>query len=338
MNGTVLVTGATGFIGTYLTRQLIEEGRSVRVFVRRPDALHPRVRDRVKVVQGDLRDREALTTAVQNVETVMHLAACAKAWSPEPSEFREANVTAVRWLLDAARDSGVDRMVHVSTSLTRRREGSRTRASSITPYESSKLAGERLVEAYADEGRHAVIVHPTRVYGPGPLNDANGVTRVVSLYLRGRFRFRISDGDVRANYVHAGDVARGIRLAAVHGSSGAHYVLGGGENLSFREFLDRVATVSGTGRHVAALPSIMARGAGVGGELWGRLGRPTSLTRAWVDVFLRDLPFDISGTRQALGYRPRSLITGLSETIDWLQREGHAPALKIRRKVEEQPA
>lgn len=338
MNGTTLVTGATGFIGTYLVRQLVEEGRSVRVFVRRPDALDPRIRNRVEVVRGDLRDREALTAAVRDAGTVMHLAACAKAWLPDPSEFRDANVTAVRWLLDAARDSGVERLVHVSTVLTRRPAGTGTVPGSITPYESSKLAGERLVEAYAAEGRHAVIVHPTRVYGPGPLNDANGVTKVVSLYMSGRFRFRIADGDVRANYVHAGDVARGIRLAAAHGSAGDHYMLGGSENVSFREFLDGVGAVSGRRHLVAAIPACVARGAGAAGEMWGRLGRPTSLTRAWVDVFLRDLPIDISQTRQELGYRPRSLVAGLSQTINWLQRERHATSFDVRRRVEEQAA
>ncbi|MDH3297913.1 MAG: NAD-dependent epimerase/dehydratase family protein [Gemmatimonadota bacterium] len=321
MNGKVLVTGATGFIGTYLVRQLVEEGRSVRVFVRRPEALDVGIRHRLEVVQGDLCNRDALRRAVRGTETVLHLAACAKAWSPQPSEFQDANVRAVGWLLDAARDSDVERLVHVSTALTRDTSEPRGLNGSMTPYEQSKRAGEQLVEAYAAEGRHAVIVHPTRVYGPGPLNDANGVTRVIALYMRGRFRFRIADGDVLANYVHAADVAQGIRLAADRGRSGRHYMLGGEENFSFREFLNQVAAVSG-GRHlVAPLPSFVARGAGVGGELWGRLGRPTSLTRAWVDVFLRDLPVDVSIPRSELGYRPRPLTTGLSETIRWLRGE-----------------
>ncbi|MFQ5529220.1 MAG: NAD-dependent epimerase/dehydratase family protein [Gemmatimonadota bacterium] len=324
MNGTVLVTGATGFIGTYLVRQLVEDGRSVRVFVRRPEALDPGIRHRVEIVRGDLRDRRALAAAVDGAATVLHLAACAKAWSAQPSEFWDTNVRAVGCLLDAARRSGVERLVHVSTQLTLSYGDQGGMSGSMTPYERSKRAGERLVEDYAAEGRHAVIVHPTRVYGPGPLNDANGVTRVVALYMRGRFRFRIADGDVRANYVHAGDVARGIRLAADRGLPGRHYILGGAENLSFREFLDRVAIVSGDRHLVAALPSFVARGAGAGGELWGRLGRPTSLTRAWVDVFLRDLPLDVSLPRTELGYRPRTLTAGLSQTINWLRDERRA--------------
>src|SRR2546426_456845 len=110
-------------------------------------------------------------------------------------------------------------------------------------------------------GRHAVIVHPTRVYGSGPCNDANAVTRVIALYLRGRFRVRLDDGDVLASYVHAADVADGIRRAARAGRSGAHYVLGGA-NLSFRAFLDLVGEVSGGRREVVALPRAAALAAG----------------------------------------------------------------------------
>jgi farnesol dehydrogenase len=246
MNGTILVTGATGFIGRYLVEHLLEISETVRVFVRRPDALGASIGPRVEIARGDLQDQSALRAAVRGSDTVLHLAACARAWARDASVFTDANVQAVEWLLSAAADSSVRRLVHVSTALTCPFSGPDGTAigRSLTPYERTKLEGERRVEAYAAEGHHAVIVHPTRVYGPGPLNDANGVTRVVDLYLRGRFRVRIADGDVRANYVHASDVARGIVAAADHGRAGRHYVLGGPSNVSMREFLELVARIS----------------------------------------------------------------------------------------------
>ena len=321
MNGPVVVTGATGFIGARLVRQLLADGASVRVLVRSPARLSRDVRGRVEVVVGDVRDPRAVDQGVRGARTVFHLAALAKAWMPDPSAFTETNMCGVQHILDAVRRHRVERLVHVSTALTLHRpDPSPSRIA--TPYERSKLAGERLVEAYARNDGHAVIVHPTRVYGPGPLNDANGVTRMIDLYLRGLFRFRIADGGARANYVHAADVARGIRLAADRGRSGAHYVLGGTENLSLASFLRRVGELAGGGRWMVPIPRFVARAVGAAGELQGRLFGATSLTRGWVDVFLRDLPFDVGQARSELGYAPRSLDRGLRETLTWLGTPG----------------
>ena len=165
-----------------------------------------------------------------------------------------------------------------------------------------------------------MIVHPARVYGPGPCNDANALTRVIDLYLRGRFRVRLQDGDVLGSYVHAADVADGIRRAAHAGRPGAHYVLGG-ENFSFRAFLDLVGELSGTRQRVVALPRRAALAAGYLGLLWGRLGGATPIPPGWIRVFLEDRPGDIASARRDLGYEPRSARVGVAETIAWLRGE-----------------
>ena len=324
MNDRTVVTGATGFIGSKLLRRLVREDVLVRAFVRSPDRLPSEVRGRVEVVTGDVTDPAATREALEGACEVFHLAACARAWARDPDEFTAVNVEGVRHVLDAAREHGIGRLVHVSTVLTLGRRDPEQRTARITPYERSKLAGERLVEAYAAEDRHAVIVHPTRVYGPGPLNDANGVTKMISLYLRGRFRARIADGGARANYVHVDDVARGIRLA-IHGRSGRHYVLGGRENVTLEELLARVATLSGVRRRMVALPPRLARGIGALGELSGRLGLGTSLTRAWVEALMHDLPVDIESSRREIGHAPRPLDTGLVETLRWLDSRRTKP-------------
>ncbi len=325
MSAVTLVTGATGFIGSYLVRQLVAAGVTTRVLVRRPDLLSPEVRARVQVVAGDVRDHATLGSAVRGAHTVLHLAACARAWSRDPTEFTAVNVTAVEQLLEAAYRLDVERLVHVSTILTLppcRPAPVAGLACGPTPYERSKRAGDALVASYAAAGRHAVIVHPARVYGPGPCNDANALTRVVALYLRGRFRIRLDDGDVLGSYVHAADVAQGIRHAARAGRPGAHYVLGG-ENLSFREFLALVGQVSGVERRVVALPRSAALAAGYLGLLWGRVGGAAPITPGWIRVFLEDRPADSEPARRELGYAPRPARTGIAETVAWL-REGRA--------------
>ncbi|HXF96019.1 MAG TPA: NAD-dependent epimerase/dehydratase family protein [Gemmatimonadales bacterium] len=327
MNGLVLVTGATGFIGSHLVTQLVERRLPVRVLARRPEALPPAVRGRVDVRSHDLRDREGWRRTLAEVETVLHLAACARAWTSDPREFVSANLEAVGALLHAARERGLSRLVHVSTILTLPPAKPAPGERRLTPYEATKLAGERLVDAYATEGRHAVVVHPARVYGPGPLTDANVVTRVIALYLAGRFRMRIADGDVRGSYAHVDDVAAGIRLAAERGQPGAHYLLGG-ENASLREFLALVRELTGVCRSVLTVPPWAAIAAARAAEWWGRAwgGGGAPIIRDWIRVLLEDRPGDIAPARRDLGYDPRPLRAGLEETIAWLRDRGRVAA------------
>jgi nucleoside-diphosphate-sugar epimerase len=314
MTDLTLITGATGFIGRHVARQYIREGARVRVLCRQPDLLECGTAAHAEIVRGDVRDPVTLRRATAGVRTVIHLAACARAWSRDPGEFTAVNRDAVAALLDAAANAGVERLVHVSTVLTLCLGDSAARRP--TAYEATKLDGERLAESAG----FAVVVHPTRVYGPGPLNDANGVTRLVEAYLAGRFRVRLADGDVLANYVHVEDVAAGIRSAAARGETPGHYVLGG-ENASMRELLAVVSRVGGVSRRVFAIPPRVGIALGGAAELLGRVGGRPPITRDWVRLFLDDQRVDIQPTRRALGYDPRSLDRGIAETVAWLRRE-----------------
>jgi len=320
MSDHVFVTGATGFIGPYVLRRLLAAGERVCVLARHPEALPTDVRDGIEVVVGDVRDRDALARGIAGARTVLHLAACARAWSRDPTDFTSVNVEAVRTLLELAAQEQVARLVHVSTILTLppfQRAPVNGRSQLPTWYERTKRDGERLVEAYAARGRHAVIVHPTRVYGPGPLTDANGVTKAVDLYLRGRLRVRLADRDVLGNYVHADDVAAGIILAAHRGKSGAHYILGG-ENASLRAVLDLASRLTGTRRWVVPLPPGAALAVGRAAELWAAVSGRCFITPGWVRVFLEDRRADITPARRDLCYEPRPLEQGLGETLTWL--------------------
>jgi farnesol dehydrogenase len=313
MSGRVLVTGATGLIGRHLVEQLLAQDATVRVLVRAPERLG-QMQERCEVVTGGL-DHTSLARAMQGVDLVFHLAACARAWSRTPDEFAETNVRAVGRVLQAARVEAVRRVVHVSTVLTL--PAFRACAASI-PYVDTKRQGESLVDAYVAMGGDAVVVHPTRVYGPGPLNDANGVTRLVAQCLSGPIVFRLDDDDVQANYVHAADVAAGLLLAAQRGVAGAHFLLGG-ENSSLRNLLRIVGHIANVRPRIVALPRSAALAAAHASVLCGRLGGPTLITPAWVRSYFEDQRVDVRETCRVLGYRPRPLAVGLEETIQWLR-------------------
>ncbi|MBE0567367.1 MAG: NAD-dependent epimerase/dehydratase family protein [Krumholzibacteria bacterium] len=322
-----LVTGATGFIGRRLLPRLVGDDRAVRVMVRDPVGLPLPLGGQVEIVHGGLGDPDAADRAMRGVTHVLHLAALATACARDDTQYDRLNAAAVQVLLSAAARHRVTRFVHVSSMaalapLAPTRAGGASRRS--TPYARSKVASEDLVHRYVAAGHDAVIVRPTRVYGPGPWNDANGTTRLIAMYLNGNLRIRLRDGDVRSNYVHVDDVARGIELAALHGRCGAAYNLGG-ENASLRGFFAAVAEVSAVRRVMVPIAPGAVLPVAVLAKAWCRLGGRTSLTPEWLDYFLEDRPVDSDMAREDLGYDPLPLRDGLRRTIAWLQDQEKGP-------------
>lgn len=317
-----LVTGATGFVGRRLVGRLLAGGHQVRVLVRDPARLPVEWRSQVEAVRGSLNDRSALDQAVSGVETVLHLAALATAFERDPRRYFRVNVDGLVLLLEAAARAQVRRLVHVSSvAATPARGRCRVRglSSQPTPYARSKLASEKLIGERREQKPEVVIVRPTRVYGPGPWNDANGTTRLIAMYLRGTFRFVMKDGGVRANYVHVDDVVDGILRAAVKGRPGAAYMLGG-EDATLTGYLDIIARLTGVRRRLFAVSPMLLVPVAHLLSWWGHLGGKTSLTPDWLNNFLEDRPVDSSASARELGYAPRGLEEGLAQTIDWLTR------------------
>lgn len=313
LSGPAAVTGATGFIGTHLVERLVDDGVPVRAMVRSPSRMAPELRARVEVVVGTLEEPAALRRLMDGAATVFHLAGLASAWTRSTDDFFTVNVEGTRRVLAAAGEAGVPRVVHVSTVLTRFAVDE-----APTPYVASKHIGEHLAQRYVRDGGDAVIVQPTRVYGPGPLNDANGATRLVDAYLHAPVCVRLRDGGVRASWVHVDDVVQGMILAARRGEIGEAYVLGA-ENASVAELLGLTGELAGARRRCIAVPPAVALVIAGALELGGRLGLPVPITRSWVRSFLQDQTVDIAPTRQALGYHPHSLRQGLARTIEWLR-------------------
>jgi nucleoside-diphosphate-sugar epimerase len=334
----LLITGATGFIGRHLVATVLEQGHSPRLLVRDPQKVERLFQTEFDVVQGDLQDQDAMRRAMDGVDTVLHLAALATAHSPDPDMYMRDNAKAVGMLLDEAAKAGVRRFVHVSSILAlppTRPANQWGVPHRPTPYAVSKVASEDLVFEYAAAGHEAVVVRPTRVYGPGPWNDANGTTSLMAMYLQGQFRFRLADGGVQANYVYVQDVVQGILLAAEHGKSGEGYQLGG-EDASLVEFFNIISEVSGIRRRVFSVPVLAVAPVAYLCAGWGKLGGSTSLTPEWLNNFLEHRPVDISRTRDDLGYNPLMLRDGVAQTLNWLMTspggEPHGHQSKIRRR------
>jgi dihydroflavonol-4-reductase len=320
-----LVTGATGLIGANLVRRLARDGTRVRVLL--PPGADRRALAGVDVeaVPGDVRDAHSLARAMLGMTRVYHAAGRIRFDDAGRLLLWSINVEGTRQVLQAARSAGVERLVHVSSSVAvgagplsePATEDSTFPSRGGTPYAESKRASEAL--ASGDWGDTAVvIVNPTFVVGAYGTGASSA--EVVRLVAAGLLRAYPPGG---TNFVNADDVADGLLLAMEHGAARERYLLGG-ENLTYRAFLTLVAEECGEAAPRLPLPAWAARGLGRAGDWVGRL---SASRLGWVNTpFLKGL-FEttyVSSAKaeNALGYRPRPVRRGIREALRWYQEQG----------------
>jgi UDP-glucose 4-epimerase len=260
----VLVTGGSGFIGRHVVSELSAAGAEVRVV-----DLQPHPDPSVDVVLGDIADRELLDSAFEGgFDSVVHLAAVTSVLRSleHPELTYRTNVAGTAGLLEAARAAGVTSLAFASTNAVTGTmeapaitEGATLRP--LTPYGSTKAAGEMLMSAYtASYGVRCTAVRLTNVYGPGMQAKDSIVARLMrAIRLGGTFEI-YGDGQQVRDYVHAGDVVAAMRLALVNERWSGPVVIGAGRSLSVLAVIDAVRDVTGADisvRHGPAKPGEM---------------------------------------------------------------------------------
>src|SRR6201998_2877432 len=244
-----LVTGATGFLGSHVARELASRGESVRVLVRPSSNLRALEGIPTERIAGDLRDRGSLDRALQGVSRVFHVAADYRLWACDPREIYESNVTGTQNLLDASRRAGVEKFIYTSTVATVAvpREGALPNEETQTSigemignYKRSKFEAEQCAMRAARDGLPVVIVNPTTPVGPGDWKPTP-TGKIIVDFLNGRMPGYVDTG---LNFVPVEDCAQGHLLAAERGRIGERYILGG-RNLTLKEVLDMLAAISG---------------------------------------------------------------------------------------------
>lgn len=321
------LTGSNGFIGRRLVEELSAGGNKVKCLVRSPDKFRALSSlPGVTPVVGDLDAVDALDEALPGCDTVFHLAAYAKPWSKDRSLPYRINVAGTENVLKAALKAGVRRFVFTSSAAVIGPSPGTDPIDESFPrtvpwfneYEETKAAAGELVRSYNRDGMECVIVNPTRVYGPGPINESNSVTKMISLYARGRWRIIPGDGKSVGNYVMVDDVVRGHILASQKGRPGEQYILGG-ENLTFDRFFETLATLTGRRLWLVRVPvSLMSAVAGVMEWQASFTGIPPLITPPWIKKYLCHWSLSSGKAEAELGYHPVSFADGARTTLEWL--------------------
>src|SRR3954463_2767980 len=256
----IFISGATGFIGRQLSLTLAEQGHIIHALCRRSN--HPLlpVHQNIRVFLGDLSNKNSLVAAMKGCEQAYHTAALAKMWTKDKSEFHEVNVTGTRNVLEAAKEAGVGKIVHTSScgvigptfKYPMTEDDPRITGFPIH-YERTKYLAELEVQEFVKKGLDVVIVSPSRVYGKGPVTDSNTVGKIVTAYLKGKWRVNPANGRQVSNYAYLDDVVHGHIAAMEKGEVGHRYILGG-EDVSFNTFFDTVKQISGVHHRLINVP------------------------------------------------------------------------------------
>jgi farnesol dehydrogenase len=324
---TSLITGGTGFIGERLVSRLIAREESVRVLCRTFTPSMDGTGSLLERIHGDVLDTSSLARALEGCDRVYHLAGYARGWSRTPSTYFDVNVRGTRNVLEAARRAGVRKVVVTSTAMTiGPSNGSHSCESTHrlepmrTVYEQSKLDAELVAYEFVNRGLDVVVVNPTRVFGPGKLNEGNSATRMIKLYLDGLWRLVPGDGNAAGNYAFVDDVTRGHILAMEHGHPGERYILGG-RNVTYNEFFSAVSKAAGKHRGLLHIPAAVAVASAYTDEFRARLFRGyPSITPGWVRTFLLNNAYSSAKAESDLGYSITPLEEALDATVRWLRQ------------------
>ena len=325
---TTLVTGASGFVGNHVTRQLVAAGHAVRVLLRRNSNAQALEGLPVEPFEGDLRDMLSLDRALRGVRRVFHVAADYRLWAENPDEIYESNVAGTRCLLELAAQAGVERFVYTSTVATivvpqhggalPNENTHATLAQMIGHYKRSKFLAELEAIKAAADGVPVVIVNPTAPVGPGDWKPTP-TGRIIVDFLNGKMPAYVDTG---LNLVAVEDVAAGHLLAAEKGRIGERYILGA-RNMTLKEILEALAAITGRPAPRVRLPHAVALAASYADEFFSRLvGRAPQIPIEGVKMSRHRMFVASDKAERELGYRPGSVGAALDRAVRWYEANG----------------
>jgi dihydroflavonol-4-reductase len=327
----IFLTGATGFVGHHVACALAAQGAELRLLVRKSSNLKNLEGIGGETCVGDLAEPESLRAALEGCDAVVHVAADYRLWIPDPDAMYKANVDGTRELLRMAREAGVGRFVYTSSVATMhfRTDGIVTNedtpvslADMVGHYKRSKFLAEREAIKAAEAGQQVIVLNPTTPIGP---NDAKPTPtgRIFVDFLNRKFPAYVDTG---LNLVDVSEVARTHVLALTAGTPGRRYILGG-ENLTLKQILDKMAAITGIPSPTVEIPFAVAATYAFFEEwITGRIrGKEPRATLEEVRMGRKKMFASSARAQQELGFRIVPVYPAMRAAIEWFRANGFAP-------------
>jgi len=324
----VLVTGASGFVGSAVARVVAARGFSARALVR---ATSPRANLAdidCEIVEGDMKDAASLRRAMRDVRYLFHVAADYRLWARDSMEIYRNNLEGTRIAMETALEQGIEKIVYTSSVATLKPIAGESadetarldENAAIGTYKRSKVAAERLVETMVErQGLPAVIVNPSTPIGPRDIRPTP-TGRIIIEAATGRMPAFVETG---LNLVHVDDVAEGHMLALERGEFGESYTLGG-QNVTLKEMLTVIASLEGRKAPRVRLPRMPLFPLAYAAEAVARLtGYEPFITADGLKMAKHRMFFSSAKAERALGYTARPYREGIEGALSWFRQAGY---------------
>jgi dihydroflavonol-4-reductase len=333
----ILVTGAAGFLGSHVTRQLAARGADIRVLLR-PSSNNRAIADLpLEYVTGDLRDAASLERALTGIQKVFHVAADYRLWSKRSQDIYDSNVGGTKNLLEAAKRARVEQFIYTSTVATIAvdrpelpNEATDAKLEEMVGhYKRSKWLAERQVLDAARQGFPAIIAMPTTPVGPWDWKPTP-TGKIILDFLNGKMPGYVETG---LNFVGVEECAAGHLLVSEKGKVGERYLLGC-ENLTLKAVLDTLARITGLPAPTLKIPHGLALGVAYAETAFSRLiGREPQIPVEGVKIARHMMFVDCSRAPRELGFRPGSVNAPFERAVRWYEANGYIAPRRAKKMV-----
>jgi farnesol dehydrogenase len=324
---TVLVTGASGFLGGAIATRLARDGGRVRGFLRDPDSWMSRP-DGAEAALGDVTDAASFERAAKGCSVVVHAAALVKSWVRDRRQFDRINVQGLGHAVEAARAAGA-RLIYISSFIALgptdgaiADEQSRGEQTTFhNDYQRTKWVADQMARALTGDVQ-PVRIYPGVVFGPGSLTAGNHVVGLLTQHARGKLPGLLGSGTLRQCFAYVDDVADGVARAIESAVDGEGYLLGG-ENRTVLDLFRVFESCSGVRAPKRKIPFGVASAIGRL-QSWraALLGVEPELTPGVVKIYRHEWAFSSAKAERDLGYRITPFDEAVARTTDWLRETG----------------
>ena len=330
-----LVTGAAGFLGSHVTRQLVARGDDVRVLLRASSTNRAIADLPLEYVTGDLRDPASLDRAMKGVKRVFHVAADYRLWAKRKQDIYDSNVGGTKNLLDAAKRAGVEQLIYTSTVATiavdrPQHPNEFTDAKleeMVGHYKRSKWMAEKEALGAAKSGLPVIVAMPTTPVGPWDWKPTP-TGKIILDFLNGKMPGYVKTG---LNFVGVEECAAGHLLIAEKGKVGERYLLGG-ENLTLKQMLDTLAKITGLRAPILKIPHGLALGVAYANTALSRLvGRDPGIPVEGVKIARHMMFVDCARAKRELGFQAGPVAAALERAVRWYEANGYIAESRAKR-------